>query len=31
LGGLAEPLHHRNLRALYKHLLENSEQYEGEE
>lgn len=31
LGGLAEPLHHRNLRALYKHMLENSEQYEGEE
>ena len=31
LGGLAEPLHRRNLRALYRHMLENKEKYEGEE
>jgi cyclase len=31
LGGLAEPLHRRNLRGLYKHMLENKEEYEGEE
>ncbi|PKN94523.1 MAG: hypothetical protein CVU44_05430 [Chloroflexi bacterium HGW-Chloroflexi-6] len=31
LGGLAEPLHRRNLRALYKHMLENTDKYEGEE
>lgn len=31
LGGLAENLHRRNLRALYRHMLENKEQFEGEE
>jgi len=31
LGGLAESLHRRNLRALYKHLLENKESAEVEE
>lgn len=32
LGGLAEPLHRRNLRALYKHMLENNDPAdEGEE
>ncbi len=31
LGGLAELLHRRNMRALYKHMLENKEKYEGEE
>lgn len=31
LGGLAETLHRRNLRALYKHILENSDSLEGEE
>lgn len=31
LGGLAEALHRRNLRALYKHMLENKEQFENEE
>ncbi len=31
LGGLAEPLHRRNLRALYKHMLENTDKYEGED
>lgn len=31
LGGLAEGLHRRNLRALYKHMLENREQFEGED
>lgn len=31
LGGLAETLHRRNLRALYKHVLENSDSLEGDE
>jgi cyclase len=31
LGGLAEPLHRRNLRALYRHMLENKDNLEGEE
>ncbi len=31
LGGLAETLHRRNLRALYKHVLEHSDSLEGEE
>jgi glyoxylase-like metal-dependent hydrolase (beta-lactamase superfamily II) len=31
LGGLAEALHRRNLRALYKHMLENKEKFEAEE
>ncbi|GAB4481531.1 MAG: MBL fold metallo-hydrolase [Anaerolineales bacterium] len=31
LGGLAENLHRRNLRALYRHMLEHKEQFEGEE
>jgi glyoxylase-like metal-dependent hydrolase (beta-lactamase superfamily II) len=31
LGGLAEPLHRRNLRALYKHMLENNDSLETEE
>jgi glyoxylase-like metal-dependent hydrolase (beta-lactamase superfamily II) len=31
LGGLAETLHRRNLRALYKHILENSDSLEGDE
>jgi len=31
LGGLAEPLHRRNLRALYRHMLEHKEQFEGED
>lgn len=31
LGGLAENLHRRNLRALYRHMLENKEQFEGDE
>lgn len=32
LGGLAEPLHRRNLRALYKYMLENTDNNdEGEE
>jgi len=31
LGGLAETLHRRNLRALYKHVLENSDSLDGEE
>jgi cyclase len=31
LGGLAESLHRRNLRALYKHMLEHSDSIEGDE
>jgi len=31
LGGLAESLHRRNLRALYKHMLENSDSLEGDD
>jgi glyoxylase-like metal-dependent hydrolase (beta-lactamase superfamily II) len=31
LGGLAESLHRRNLRALYKHMSENSESIEAED
>jgi cyclase len=31
LGGLAEPLHRRNLLALYHHMLENTEKYAAEE
>jgi len=31
LGGLADTLHRRNLRALYKHMLEHREQFEGED
>lgn len=31
LGGLAETLHRRNLRALYKHILENSDSLDGDE
>jgi cyclase len=31
LGGLAESLHRRNLRALYKHMLEHSDSLEGDE
>jgi cyclase len=31
LGGLAEPLHRRNLRALYRHMLENKDNLDGEE
>lgn len=31
LGGLAESLHRRNLRALYRHLLENKDSLEVEE
>ena len=31
LGGLAEALHRRNLRALYKHMLENSDSLEGDD
>lgn len=31
LGGLAEPLHRRNLLALYHHMLENTEKYAEEE
>lgn len=31
LGGLAEALHRRNLRALYRHMLENKERFENEE
>jgi len=31
LGGLAEPLHRRNLRALYRQMLENKDSLEAEE
>jgi len=31
LGGLAEPLHRRNLRALYRHMLENKDNLGPEE
>ncbi|MCX6069138.1 MAG: MBL fold metallo-hydrolase [Chloroflexi bacterium] len=31
LGGLAEPLHRRNLRALYRHMLENKDSVETDE
>ncbi len=31
LGGLAEALHFRNLRALYKHMLENKDSLESDE
>jgi glyoxylase-like metal-dependent hydrolase (beta-lactamase superfamily II) len=31
LGGLAETLHRRNLRALYKHVLEHSDSLDGDE
>ncbi|MDX9991955.1 MAG: MBL fold metallo-hydrolase [Anaerolineales bacterium] len=31
LSGLAEPLHRRNLLALYQSMLENTEKYEGED
>jgi glyoxylase-like metal-dependent hydrolase (beta-lactamase superfamily II) len=31
LGGIAPALHHRNLRALYRHLLNNKDSLEGDE
>jgi len=31
LGGLAESLHRRNLRALYKHMLEHSDSLDGDD